>query len=135
MVCKNQGVFTESEGEVDAVQDFQVKISLQGPVAVIAIVGDLTHNSESRMFGAYEKATNAKARTLIFDFSQTEYINSAGMSVIISLLTRSQEAGQEMRAFGLSPHYQKIFDMVGLMKYIKYFDTEEAARKDWPETH
>lgn len=54
------------------------------------------------------------------------------MSVIITLLTRAQESGAELRAYGLSPHFQKIFDMVGLLKYIPHYDSAAEARKGLP---
>lgn len=110
-------------------QEFQVKLELDGPVATLSMQGDLTHASESRIQVAYEKATRAKAKYIFFDFQKVVYINSAGMSVIISLLNRAQAAEQELRAYGLSPHFQKIFEMVGLLKYIPHFENAEAAHR------
>ena len=81
------------------------------------------------MASIFEKIQSSGVRFVVLDFRQVEYINSAGMSVLITLLTRSQKAGLELRAFGLSSHYQKIFDMVGLLKYIPHFDSEESALK------
>ncbi len=115
-------------------QEFQVNLKLEGQVATLAMTGDLTHNSETRLFNAYEKVVSARAHYIILDFRKTEYINSAGMSVIITLLTRAQQAGQEMRAFGLSSHYQKIFEMVGLLKYIQHFHSPEAAYQGLPKS-
>ena len=113
-------------------QDFQVKLELDSPLAVITMHGDLTHASEQRMQNTYEKICSAKAKYILFDFSKVDYINSAGMSVIITILTKAQDAGQELRACSLSEHFQKIFDMIGLLKYIEHFETKEHALKDLP---
>jgi anti-anti-sigma regulatory factor len=43
----------------------------------------------------------------------------------------SQERAQTIRITGLSDHFHKIFDMVGLTRYIKIFPSEEAALKDF----
>ncbi|MDQ7053092.1 MAG: STAS domain-containing protein [candidate division KSB1 bacterium] len=112
--------------------DFKVNLQLEKSVARLSMSGDLTHLAEERMATIFEKIQSSGARFLVLDFRRVEYINSAGMSVLITLLTRSQKAGLELRAFGLSPHYQKIFDMVGLLKYIPHFDSEESAFKGLP---
>lgn len=106
---------------------FQVNLELNGAIATVKMTGDLTHTAEERLINAYEKAASAKAKHLILDFQQVEYINSAGMSIIIAILTRAQEAGQELRACGLSSHFQKIFNMVGLSKYIVHYENVQAA--------
>ncbi len=108
-------------------QDFGVKLELDGNLAIMSMHGDLTNESKTKVINAYEKIVSAKARHILLDFSRIEYINSAGMSVLITLLTRSQEAEKDLRAFGLSPHFQKIFDMVGLLKYIPHFDDRQTA--------
>ena len=91
------------------------------------MIGDVTHECENNMMEAYEKITAQKARNILLDFSQVDYINSAGMSVIITLLTKSQNAEQKLNACGLSQHFLKIFDMVGLLKYIPHFDTRSEG--------
>lgn len=111
-------------------EPFQVTLDLKGQVAVAGMQGDLTHTSEGRLIKAYERACAANAKYFVLDFRLVEYINSAGMSVIISILTQAQEAGREIRACGLSAHFQKIFDMVGLSKYIRHFENAAAATED-----
>ncbi len=108
-------------------ENFHVNLELDGQVAALNMAGDLTHTAEQKLNAAYEKASNAKAHRLILNFEDVEYINSAGMSVVITMLTSAQEAGQELRAHGLSAHFKKIFDMVGLLKYIKHFDSSAEA--------
>jgi len=108
-------------------ENFQVHLELDGAIATFKMAGDLTHTSEQRLLNAYEKADASKAKHLVLDFQQVEYINSAGMSIIISVLTRAQEAGQKLRACGLSPHFQKIFNMVGLSKYIPHDENLQDA--------
>ena len=111
------------------VQKFQIKIDINGSVAILGMQGDVTHECENNMLNAYDKISTAKVKHILFDFSQVDYINSAGMSVIIMLLTKSQEVDQQLHACGLSSHFQKIFGMVGLLKYIPHYETREEALK------
>ncbi|MCA9743556.1 MAG: STAS domain-containing protein [Deferribacteres bacterium] len=108
-------------------ENFQVHLELDGAIATLKMNGDLTHTAEQRLINAYDKCATPKTKHIVLDFSQVEYINSAGMSIIISMLTRAQEIQQEIRACGLSPHFQKIFNMVGLSKYIMHFENLQDA--------
>jgi anti-sigma B factor antagonist len=110
------------------VEEIQVTLRLEEKLAVVDLSGDVTSLAEKKLLAAYDKAAAQKAKCIVFNFSSVSYINSAGMSVMITLLTRSQNQGVALRAFGLSSHFQKIFDMVGLLKYIPHFDNENEAR-------
>lgn len=48
----------------------QVKLVLEGPIAGIVLVGDLTHASEQKMLHVYEKIAAARAKYILLDFQQ-----------------------------------------------------------------
>jgi anti-anti-sigma regulatory factor len=50
---------------------------------------------------------------------------------LIGIASESRKNGQTVRLTGLSGHFQKIFNMVGLTKYTEIFQTEELALKDF----
>lgn len=110
--------------------EVQVNLRLEGKLAIIDIVGDVTSFAEKKLVAAFDKAAAHHATCVILNFGGVGYVNSAGMSIIITLLTRSQNLGQALRAYGLSEHFQKIFDMVGLLKYMPHFTGEQEARAD-----
>ena len=109
-------------------EEIQVNLRLEERLAIVDLSGDVTSLAEKKLLTAYDKVVAQKIKQLIFNFSKVNYINSAGMSVMITILTRSQNQNLNLRAFGLSPHFQKIFDMVGLLKYIPHFADEAEAR-------
>jgi hypothetical protein len=39
----------------------------------------------------------------------------------------ADKTGQKVAAFGLTPHFQKVFTMVGISKYAGLFKDEPAA--------
>jgi anti-sigma B factor antagonist len=110
------------------VTEIQVNLRLESRLAVIDLKGDVTSLAEKKIVSACERALAQKLHALILNFNDVGYINSAGMSIIITLLGRSQQQGLALKAFGLSPHFQKIFEMVGLLKYIPHFKNEAEAR-------
>lgn len=109
-------------------EDIQINLRLEDKLAIVDLAGDVTSLAEKKLLAAYDKTVGQKIKCIIFNFSGVNYINSAGMSVMIALLTRSQNQGVNLRTYGLSTHFQKIFEMVGLLKYIPHFANETAAR-------
>ena len=108
--------------------EIQVNLRLEDKVALLDLNGDVTALAEKRITSAYERAAGQKLKAVILNFSNVGYINSAGMAIIIALLTKAQNSGERLCAFGLSPHFQKIFEMVGLLKYVPHFMNEAEAR-------
>ena len=110
-------------------QNTQVETRLQNEVGIIDIAGEVTSFSEKILEEAYEKLTTDGLKKIGFNFKNVSYINSAGMAIIISILTKSRARNQALRSWGLTDHFQKIFDMVGITKYMDHKQNEEEALK------
>ncbi len=108
-----------------------VETRVQGDVGIMDIKGEVTSLSEKVLQESYARLTEQGLSKIGLNFSDVAYINSAGMAVIITLLTQSREKGQKMRAWGLTQHFQKIFDMVGITKYVDHFPGEAEALQDF----
>lgn len=107
----------------------QVGTRIQNEVGIIDISGEVTSFSEKILYEVYEKLTTDGLEKIGFNFENVSYINSAGMAIIISILTKSRDRGQALRSWGLTEHFQKIFDMVGITKYMDHDKSEEEALK------
>lgn len=105
----------------------QVKTRVQDGVGIIDISGEVTSFSEQILESTYEELTGEGLKKICFNFENVTYINSAGMAVIITILTRSRKRKQSLRSWGLTEHFQKIFDMVGISKYMQHLSSEEEA--------
>ena len=96
-------------------------------LAIIRFSGDVTTFAEDVVQNAYREAIRDGERNVAIDFSACEYINSAGIAAIIGLVTEARRQSRRMLVFGLSPHYQKIFRMVGLADYVEMCSSEAEA--------
>ena len=96
-------------------------------VTTIKIGGDITAFSESFLNDAYEKANQIGNDRLLLQFESGAYINSGGIAVLIQLLALSRKNEQRVGITGLSDHFQKIFNMVGITKFATIFQTREEA--------
>lgn len=58
-------------------------------------------------------------RKLIFDFSNTEFMDSSGIGVVIGRSRKLHYYGGEMEAVNMSDRVEKIFRTAGLFRIVK----------------
>lgn len=97
------------------------------PVAVIDIHGEVTGAAELPLMNAYDEASKSGARTIILNFSDLEYMNSSGIGLLVTLLIRVNRQKQRMFSYGLSDHYQQIFQLTRLNEAIGIYPNETSA--------
>ncbi|WP_322495938.1 STAS domain-containing protein [Chloroflexus sp.] len=107
--------------------ELTVNIRHRDGVAIIDLIGDVTTFAEEKINGAYRQVTEKGDRFILLNFRQNDYINSAGIAILIGIVTEVNQNGQKLAVSGLSPHFQKIFRMVGLAQYAEIYQTEEDA--------
>jgi anti-anti-sigma factor len=95
-------------------------------VTVLRFSGDISSGSHDALLGTYQ--TVNKSQPVLLDFSKVEYINSSGIALVIQMLMEANKNGQKIAAFGLTPHFQKVFTMVGITKYASLYADEAAAK-------
>ena len=95
--------------------------------SIIDIQGDISAFAEQELMRAYNEANTPTTRTIILNFTGLEYMNSSGIGLIVTLLIRINRQKQRMLAYGLSDHYQHIFELTRLNDAIKIFDSASAA--------
>jgi len=96
-------------------------------VAIIDLVGDVTTFAEEKINSAYREVTNKGSRFVLLNFRQNDYINSAGIAILIGIVTEVNRNSQKLAVSGLSQHFQKIFRMVGLAQYADIYQNEDEA--------
>jgi anti-anti-sigma factor len=109
------------------IENTDIKLQQQGDVTIMNIRGDITSYSESIFKAAYQQALDQDARKIILKIEKDAYINSGGIALIIQTLYKIKENKQIASIAGVSPHFKKIFKMVGITKFAGIFDTLEDA--------
>ena len=105
----------------------EILLEQLGDVTLCDIRGDVTILSESFLNAAYEDANNQGASKILLKFEENAYINSGGISVLIQLLAKTQQNSQQIGIIGLSDHFKKIFNMVGITKFAEIYNTQAEA--------
>ncbi len=109
--------------------DDELKVSTRqrDGVWIIDLEGDVTTFAEDAITSAYEEVTREGAKYIVMNSRQSDYINSAGIAILIGVVTEVNRQGQKLAISGLSAHFQKIFRMVGLAQYADIYASEDEA--------
>ena len=111
-------------------QEPKVNVVTKGSTSILDIVGDVTTFAEKPINAAYDKAVASGGKSVLLKFSKESFINSAGIAIIIGLVNESRKKKQTVAVCGLSNHFEKIFDMIGLTDYVSVYPSEEKALKN-----
>jgi anti-sigma B factor antagonist len=114
-------VQTETKANVD-----QISGDNGQGITVLRFSGDISSNSHDALLGTYEMVS--KSQPVLLDFSKVDYINSSGIALVIQMLMEANKNSQKIAAFGLTPHFQKVFTMVGITKYASLYPDEATAK-------
>jgi anti-anti-sigma factor len=105
----------------------EIRLEQLGDVTLFDIRGDVTILSEPFLNEAYKNANNQGASKILLQFEKNAYINSGGISLLIQFLAETKKNNQQIGITGLSDHFKKIFNMVGITKFAQIYDTREEA--------
>ncbi|KIL40829.1 hypothetical protein SD70_11425 [Gordoniibacillus kamchatkensis] len=110
---------------------FRAEVRDAGNAIVIDMFGDLSKEAQDPMFclRSWEEPPQPGKGYLIYNFTNVPYINSLGIALLIRLVRSTAKAGYQTFAYGLTPHYQKLFLMVGLTEYMMIYPDEYAIRQ------
>lgn len=93
----------------------------------IRFSGDISSASQDAVLGTFSRLPARDSGRLLLDFAKVDYINSSGIALVIQLLMQASKVGEQVAMFGLTPHFQKVFAMVGITKYATICADEAAA--------
>ena len=108
-------------------QPTEIELETVKDVTLFDIRGDVTALSEPFLNTAYTQAIDQGVGKILFKFGKDVYINSGGIALLIQILAETQKNKQQAGITGLSDHFKKIFNMVGITKFAKIYDSVEAA--------
>lgn len=104
-----------------------ITLETQGSVVVFNIQGDITSFSEPFLNEAYAEANQKGAGKIVLNVEDGTYINSGGIAVLIQILAQTKKNNQKISITGLSDHFKKIFNMVGITKFADIHKDVQSA--------
>jgi anti-anti-sigma factor len=96
-------------------------------VAVIDLAGDIDRHAEHTLERAWNDAMATSPTAVVLNFRGAGYINSTGIALIVGMLAKARTRAIPIRAFGLTPHYQEIFEITRLADFLAINPDEDSA--------
>jgi anti-anti-sigma factor len=114
--------------------NYSVRYEIVGTIPVMYIVGDMTSDADNDVMTTYGQLKEANSvKYLIFNFSETNYINSAGLATLINIIQEMNKAEGKVAFTQLNSHFQKVMDIVGITDFVSIYDSNEDAVKSIQE--
>lgn len=118
---------TRSSGRKYGMSDLKANVRKNGEIAIIDLKGEVTSFGDEMINSAVNSTVEEGFQKIIFNFTDVSYINSSGIAILIGIVTGLANKGVTFRVYGLTPHFKKIFRMIGLTQYAKVVNSEEEA--------
>jgi anti-anti-sigma factor len=97
-------------------------------IPVIAVEGDMTSDADADVKKIYDQmAKSFPLDRLIVNFEKTKYINSSGIATLINVIQNVNEKNGKIAFVGMSDHFRKIMDIVGITEFVQVFQNNESA--------
>ena len=109
--------------------NIEVRENKNKDYVMIEVVGDLTATAEKDMDAAYKKARSYNPKSILLKFDGKSRINSAGIAIVINLVIESKENDRPVYIIGVSKHFRKILELVGLARFTTIVDSVEEVGK------
>ena len=109
------------------VRSLEAQVRHQPRVAIIDLHGEINAFAEDVLNSAYTEAESRKSDVILLNFSDVDYINSTGIALIVSLLTRARKSQRRLLTCGLNDHYVEIFSITHLIDLMSIFPDLETA--------
>ncbi|MBE3142607.1 MAG: STAS domain-containing protein [Planctomycetes bacterium] len=107
-----------------------VEVKTVGDIHVLVLMKRFDAYTAGPVEATLNKLIAQGARKVICDFSQTEYLASAGLRVLITASRNLQRASGKLVLCGIKPYVLEVFDISGLNKIFKMCDSVDAALTD-----
>lgn len=78
---------------------------------------------------------NKGFKRVLMDFSNTDLINSIGVSILIGIIEKIRDKKGVIAFSGLKPVNYEIFNIVGITKHINVYKSEEEAVREGCDGH
>ena len=122
-----QKIYRERRSDMPQAQVTMDVRKVNDKVSVIDVKGELTAFAEGVLMQAYTQASDGGVRAIVLNFEGLEYMNSSGIGLLVTLLIRVNREKQKLLTYGLTEHYQNIFQITRLDDAIGIYETEEEA--------
>jgi len=98
-----------------------------GTTAVVYASGYLNKLTGERIERECRRQLDSGCRALVIDFSDTELVNSIGVSILLGIIDVAERNGAEVVFSDVNNQTRALFDMLGLTRLVAVAKDENEA--------
>jgi len=117
------------------VNNFSMSLTTSNGIVVMRPRGYVDSLGAERLDEASCEALGQGRKKLVVNFSETQFINSVGVSILISVIQRARETSGMLCFTNVKKVHQEVFEVLGLTQYVKMFNEEGEAIRYLAEEH
>jgi anti-sigma B factor antagonist len=102
-------------------------IHKEGDICVVTVEGQLIVGNRQELKQKVLDEIERGERKFLVDFSQTGYIDSSGLGVLVSLSKKIREHGGELRLTNLNEDLKTLFELTKLDTLFQIAESRERA--------
>jgi len=113
---------------VNAGQGFRVEIRTEPDRAVVRLVGELDLVGAPLLASELERTETDRPPLLVLDVSELDFLDSAGLRVILAANARARERGAELVLTPSRPQLQRLLTIAGVEEHLRVVSSAEAIQ-------
>ncbi|MGO8670533.1 MAG: STAS domain-containing protein [Capsulimonadaceae bacterium] len=109
--------------------EFEIDCQVVSEVPTVYLSGELDSYSSPRIRLVLEKVIDGARPSVVVHLGALEYIDSAGLAVLVAAQNAAKDRGGRLLLVGPSPGVARVFRVTGLDSIFVIFETEECAHE------
>lgn len=106
---------------------FQTEIYNAEGVQSVKLMGRLDSATSSTLEKSLQTLFEAPQAKVLLDFSELNYISSAGLRVVLMAAKRAKQSVGRLVLAGLQIHVKEVFEISGFLKILEVEDSRALA--------
>jgi len=104
----------------------QISARTSNDIHIVAITGSLDSTTSPDAQKSLD-AVLAAAKKVALDFSELDYISSAGLRILLGAAKRLRASGGSLGMFGLNQSVREVFEISGFSSILSIYQSEAEA--------
>lgn len=105
----------------------------EGDITVAVMVSRFDALTANEVDTAMKELIAKGAKKIVCDFSQTDYVASAGLRVLLASAKTLQRQGGQILLSSLKPYVQEVFEISGFTQIFKVYGSEKEALQSFSQ--
>ncbi len=105
----------------------EVTVKEVNEVSVLSFEGNLDTNTAPQAQAQIDQLIDGGSVKILINFDNLNYINSAGLRVLLATAKKLKAASGDLKICGLNQTVQEVFDISGFSSILSVVATEEDA--------